>query len=105
MEAAFTLQTPPQGSARLSIEGMDSEGAAKTPIQITVNGTPIFRGPNPLPNDDQPLETGTWATYSWQFDAAVLRPGQNVIRISNLADGQFGLPPFFMLDYADVVAP
>ncbi|HEX5691742.1 MAG TPA: hypothetical protein VFX76_17125, partial [Roseiflexaceae bacterium] len=57
-------------------------------------------GPNPLPDDDNPLESGTWATSSWPFDAALLQPGQNEIRISNLGEGTFSLPPFFMLDYA-----
>ena len=102
MQASFTLGEQPSGTATLSIEGMDSEGASKTPISITINGSEIYNGPNPLPNDDQPLETGTWTTYTWRFDAALLRPGQNTISISNLAPGAFSLPPFFMLDYAQV---
>ncbi|HEX6289841.1 MAG TPA: hypothetical protein VFZ66_11650 [Herpetosiphonaceae bacterium] len=105
MQARFTLEAPPQGTAQLSVEGMDSEDRTKTPIEIAVNGTPIYRGPNPLPNDDQPLATGTWATQRWTFDAGLLRAGENTIRIRNLAPGQFGLPPFFMLDYADVSVP
>jgi len=32
----------------------------------------------------------------------LLRPGNNQISIANLAPGAFNLPPFFMLDYADV---
>lgn len=102
MQATFNLQAQPQGTAQLSVEGMDSEGAAKTPIRIRVNGTEIFNGPNPLPDDDLPLETGTWATYTWRFDAGLLRPGPNTISISNLAPGSFGRPPFFMLDYAEI---
>lgn len=102
MQATFSLQTQPRGTAQLSIEGMDSEGTAKTPIRIRVNGTEIFNGPNPLPDDDLPLETGTWDTYTWSFDAALLRPGENTISISNLAQGIVGRPPFFMLDYAEI---
>jgi len=102
MQAAFNLQTQPRGTAQLKIEGMDSEGAAKTPIRIRVNGTEIFNGPNPLPDDDLPLESGTWASYTWSFDAGLLRAGQNTISISNLAPGSFGRPPFFMLDYAEI---
>lgn len=105
MTAAVTLERQPQGSAVLRVEGMDSEGRAKTPIRITVNGQPIFQGPNPLPDDDLPLESGTWATASWTFDAALLQPGQNTIQIRNLADGAVGRPPFFMLDYAVLVVP
>ena len=81
---------------------MDSEGRTKTPIQILVNGAEIYNGPNPLPDDDQPLESGTWASQSWTFDAALLRPGQNEIAIRNLAEGAFSRPPFFMLDYAEI---
>ncbi len=102
MQVSFELSARPTGSATLTIEGMDSEDRIKTPISIQVNGVEIFNGPNPLPDDDHPLETGTWASYVWSFDAALLRPGQNQIRIANLAEGAFSLPPFFMLDYADL---
>jgi hypothetical protein len=102
MQAAFSLTAQPGGTAELSVEGMDSEGGTKTPIRISVNDTEIFNGPNPLPDDDLPLDSGTWATYTWRFDAALLRPGENVIAISNLAPGAFSRPPFFMLDYAQV---
>jgi hypothetical protein len=103
MRASFTLADTPAGTVTLSVEGMDSEGRAKTPIQILVNGTEIYNGPNPLPDDDQPLESGTWANHGWTFNAALLRPGQNEITVRNLAEGAFSLPPFFMLDYARVV--
>jgi len=102
MQAVIDIAGRPLGSATLSIEGMDSEGAAKTPIRITINDVEIYNGPNPLPDDDQPLESGTWATYTWRFDAANLRAGTNTITISNLAVGAFSRPPFFMLDYADI---
>lgn len=105
MQSVIVLDTPPRGTATLTIEGMDSEDRAKTPIRITVNGSQIFNGPNPLPNDDLPLATGTWASHNFRFDAAVLKPGRNVVRISNLASGTFGLPPFFMLDYAVLSLP
>jgi hypothetical protein len=81
---------------------MDSEGPAKTPIRVTVNDVPIFAGPNPLPDDDLPLESGTWDTATWTFDASLLRTGENRISISNQVPGAFSRPPFFMLDYAVV---
>ena len=102
MQVEFDLRSQPSGTATLTIEGMDSEDRLKTPISIQVNGVEIFHGPNPLPDDDHPLETGTWASYVWSFDAALLRPGHNQISIANLAEGAFSLPPFFMLDYADL---
>jgi serine/threonine-protein kinase len=102
MRTAFDVDGPLQGSARLTVEGMDSEGRAKTEISILINDVEIYTGPNPLPDDDIPLETGTWAAYTWDFDASLLQPGRNVIVISNLSPGAFSLPPFFMLDYAEV---
>ncbi len=103
MRTILTLPAAPVGTAFLQIEGMDSEGRAKTPISILVNGSEIYAGPSLLPDDDLPLETGTWATVRWAFDAALLSVGPNEIEIRNQAPGAFGRPPFFMLDYADIV--
>jgi serine/threonine-protein kinase len=100
MRARFHLSDTFVGTVTLTIEGMDSEGRTKTPIQIAVNSVEIYNGPNPLPDDDQPLETGTWASQSWMFDATLLHAGQNEISIGNLAEGAFSRPPFFMLDNA-----
>ncbi|MEO7912697.1 MAG: serine/threonine-protein kinase, partial [Roseiflexaceae bacterium] len=102
MRARFSIADTFAGTATLMIEGMDSEGRLKTPIQILVNDVEVYNGPNPLPDDDQPLETGTWASQSWSVDAALLHTGQNEISVSNLAEGEFSRPPFFMLDYAKV---
>lgn len=105
MQAAFVVDEQPSGMATLTIEGMDSEDRAKTPISIGVNGTVIYSGPNPLPNDDQPLDSGTWASYSWNFDAQLVQPGTNILTISTRTPGQFRQPPFFMLDYAVINLP
>jgi tRNA A-37 threonylcarbamoyl transferase component Bud32 len=102
MRATFVLDEAPGCAAALRVEGMDSEGQAKTPISVAVNGAEIYRGPNPLPDDDLPLETGTWAAHTFTFDGSLLRAGHNEVRIANLAEGAFSLPPFFMLDYAEV---
>ncbi len=102
MRASFAVAGQPAGEALLRIEGMDSEGPARTPISISVNGAEIYRGPNPLPDDDFAYETGTWASETWSFDAGLLRPGVNEIAVSNLDEGAFGGPPFFMLDYAEL---
>jgi hypothetical protein len=100
MRAEVQLAAAPRGVARLTVEGMDSEGAAKTAILVAVNGSEVYRGPNPLPDDDIPLESGTWASFTWEFDARLLGPGQNEISITNLSEGAFSRPPFFALDYA-----
>lgn len=102
MEAAFELSGQPWGEASLAVEGMDGENAPKMEISILVNGENIYTGPNRLPDDDHDLATGTWATYTWPFDAARLQPGVNTITIVALSPGSVGQPPFFMLDYADL---
>lgn len=103
MEARFDLAAPVGGTAHLIVEGMDDELGAKIEIEISVNGTPIFAGTNPLPNDDMPLDSGTWAAQDFPFDAALLAAGSNLIAIRARTPGTFGRPPFFMLDYADIV--
>lgn len=102
MQATFLVEAQPFGTAELSIEGMDSEGEDKTPIVIAVNDHEIYGGPNLLPDDDLPLESGTWDTHSWTFNAQLLQPGTNTITIANVAVGAFSRPPFFMLDYAEL---
>ncbi len=103
MRATFTLSGRPTGQSQLQVEGMDSEGEAKTLILVEVNGQQIFRGPNPLPNDENNLPSGTWGMARFPFAATLLQPGSNTITIQTLVNGQFGQPPFFMLDYADLV--
>ncbi len=102
MQASFDLPRGGQGEGQLAIEGMDDENPARTEIEISINGTQVFGGPNPLPDDDLPLESGTWATQVFAFDASLLVAGQNTITIRNRSPGAFGRPPFFMLDYADL---
>lgn len=103
MEARFDLAAAVGGTAHLVVEGMDDELGAKIEIEISVNGTPIFAGADPLPNDDMPLDSGTWATRDFPFDAALLVAGSNQVAIRARTPGTFGRPPFFMLDYADIV--
>jgi len=103
MQATFDLPAAVSGTAHLAIEGMDDEWDTKTEIEISVNDTSIYSGPNPLPNDDQPLDQGTWATHRFPFDAALLGAGSNTITIVARTPGTFGQPPFFMLDYAEIV--
>ena len=102
MQASFDLPAAPRDAVQLVIEGMDDEQSNKTTIDISVNGSSIYAGPNPLPDDDPPLETGTWTTHTFPVDAALLRAGSNSISIRNNSPGSFGRPPFFMLDYADL---
>ncbi len=71
-------------------------------IQQEAAGAATRRDLGTLAGLRQELESGTWTTYSWSFDGSLLQPGENQISISNQARGAFSLPPFFMLDYADI---
>jgi hypothetical protein len=105
MAASFELSGQSSGTATLTVEGMDSEDRAKTPMLIALNGVVLYQGASPFPNDDLPFETGNWSALRLQFDASILQPGVNTLTISNLASGQRGLPPFVAVDYAIVGRP
>lgn len=106
MEAEFDIEGEPIGTgeanqAILSIRGMDSENPPKTQIRIEVNGDTVYEGPNPLPDDNFNPNRGNWGEYRFSFDADLLQEGGNTLTITNLErEGGFGMPPFFMLDYA-----
>jgi hypothetical protein len=105
MQATFIRNATARGTATVTIVGMDSEDAAKTPLRITLNGTTLFQGPDPLPNDDMPLATGNWGTLTLRVDAALLHAGSNTLSLTNLARGAINRPPFIALDYAVVQFP
>ena len=101
MTAPFVLTAQPGGDGHLTLAGMDSEGSAKTPMRILINGQSIFNGANPLPNDYSP-NAGAWGSYTWTFPAAALRPGENTITIENLAPSATLGIPFIMIDSATI---
>jgi hypothetical protein len=105
MSATFSYSGRGNGTATLTIEGMDSEDAVKTPIRIALNGVMLFQNASPFPNDDRPLQSGRWSSITLPFDASILRQGANTLTIVNLAPGSKGLPPFVAVDYAVVRLP
>ncbi len=105
MSATFNLDHAPAGIANLSIVGLDSEDAPKTPIRIDLNGTLLYQGPNPLPNDlpSGVNGKGNWGSYTFQMGEGILQPGSNTLTITNLdPSDKINAPPFFMLDYATI---
>jgi serine/threonine-protein kinase len=105
MSTRFNIPGRPRGAATLTIRGLDSEDAAKTPILITVNDTQIYSGGNPLPDDfaSGPSGPGNWGTYSWRMDPGTLKGGANTLTISNLSSSAcMNCPAFFMLDYVTI---
>jgi serine/threonine-protein kinase len=107
MSATFQLPGAPTGGALLTIVGLDSENAPKTPISISINDRELFRGPAPFADDthSQDFENAPapWGERSWPIPAEALRSGPNTLTIRNLADtADVGTPPFFVLDQARV---
>ncbi|HET6262546.1 MAG TPA: serine/threonine-protein kinase, partial [Chloroflexia bacterium] len=105
MAASFVVESAPGGQALLSIVGLDSEDADKTPVSIMVNDVEIFVGGNPLPNDfiGSPTGPGNWGTAQLVIPAGLLQPGVNTLRITNLSpSARINAPPFFMLDNATI---
>jgi hypothetical protein len=110
MAASFELPAAPSGQAVLTITGLDSENAPKTPISITINDREIFRGPAPFADDSHDPDfrnaPAPWSDRSWPIPPDALRVGTNRLMIRNLADtADVGVPPFFMLDRASVAFP
>jgi hypothetical protein len=100
MSASFDVSGQP-GAGSLTIVGVDSEDPPKTPIQISVNGTTIYQGPDPLPNDTTagPNGPGNWGTYTWSIPQGTLRQGTNQVTITNLdPSDKINYPIFFMLN-------
>jgi hypothetical protein len=100
ISARFSLAAIPGAPVALTLDGMDSEGPAKTEIVVAVNGITIYNGANPLPDDDYNLDTGTWADHSFPLDPGLLRIGENTLSITNSSPGNFSEPPFIIIDYA-----
>lgn len=107
MTAKFTVANAPTGAGSLTVRGLDSEDDPKTAISILVNGTQIYTGGNPLPNDfsypNNQNGPGNWGVYTFTIPAGILQPGANTVTITNLnPSNKINSPPFFMLDYATV---
>jgi hypothetical protein len=92
------------GQATLRLVGLDSEEASKNPIRVVLNGTVIYEGPNPLPNDTccNGEGQGNWGVASFRFSSGLLER-DNDITITNLDPGSCTYcPNFVMVDYGEL---
>ncbi len=88
MKAAFTLEKIPSTPLILLIEGCDDDFGSHCKIEITLNGTVLFRGPNEFPK--------TLKDKSFAIPDSTLKTGSNDIAIRNLEpEGTIGMPPWF----------
>ena len=70
-----------------------------------LNGAVLYQGGAPLPNDNTsgPNGAGNWGSYTWQFDASLLREGGQTLSITNLdPSGRIDYPIFFMVDRVNI---
>ncbi len=81
MQAKFFVDQVPAGEGILEIEGQDSDKSwcAPVPIQIFINEKKIFEGPNGF------VKRG-WSSRSFPLPAGIMKEGENVIEIRNLAN-------------------
>jgi hypothetical protein len=97
---SFDLDASSSGPSRLTVTGLDDEWAGSTPIEVAVNGQPVFSGPSPFASWDG-IGDGSgaaWTTVTFEIPAGLLTPGRNEITIANLAPAaNFNAPPYILL--------
>jgi len=102
MTATFSIDGNP-GGGQLELTGIDSENGPKTPMEIDVNGTSIFRGGNPLPKDDWKTNVAPWSQADFPIPSGILHAGANTLTIKNLVPvNNFNSPPYIVIHQAVV---
>lgn len=95
--ATFNGQTSSRPWIVVSVKGMDDNAEPKTTMQVALNGTVIYTGPDPLANG-QSDEVG-WVVPN----RTALKQGPNTLTISNESPGSFGpQQPWFLIQSATV---
>jgi hypothetical protein len=93
-EAIFQAEEP-AGGIFVGIEMTALTGGLpeELPIEIWVNDVLVFRDESPFDNDD--TETIRW----WYREEGTIQPGENVMRIENMAEqGGVGDLPWLLID-------
>ena len=95
MNTAFRLPDTALSHAKeLVICGQNDDSEKKCPIEITLNGNKVYKGP-------APFKRFGWNLHSFKIEPGWLKEGRNTLSIKCLADSFVGHgPPFFMLNYA-----
>ena len=71
------LESAPEFSSCLAVEGQDDDKAGTSAMRVAVNGTAIFSGPVAFPER-------AWGRMGFNIPAGVLKAGENTIVISNI---------------------
>jgi hypothetical protein len=109
MTANFGLDAPVVAGGRASLElvGLDGENPVKNVIRIVLNGTTLYEGPNPLPDDVccGASGPGNWGSVAFEFPSELLTTS-NTLSITNLQPNDCtSCPKFVMIDQAVVTYP
>jgi hypothetical protein len=92
ISASFEIEPyPPESGYVLLICGRDGGDGDNCPIEITLNGQSIFKGPNPFERDSWSVREFPTPLPAWQR--------YNVLKISNLAETGKSGRPYFALNY------
>ncbi len=97
---AFTVGGQPElpdSYIGIVIIGMDDELPGKVPCRLSLNGVVIWEGPAPFGDE-------TWTEVGWRVgNLELLQPGNNRLTFEVLSEsGDFGLPPWLLLNQAAV---
>lgn len=78
MSTVLNLETAPAGAARLILTGQDDDKPGAVPMRVSVNGRPVFDGPNTFAERD-------WSVLEIAIPTGILNTGENEIRIATTA--------------------
>lgn len=106
MTAQFQLDRTSDavGRATLRIVGLEGSEPAKQRIAIVLNGTTVYEGRDPLPNDFEPGPSGpgNWGSATFEFSSGLLQR-TNQLSITNLTQTDCTLcSDFVVIDYVVV---
>jgi len=96
MRATLHLEGVAPGQPRLVLLAQDDDKAGAVGIRITVNGKPIFSGPNPF-------KQRGWSAGEFPIPAGLLKRGENEIRFATLDDSRARDQGWFMVAECKVI--
>ncbi len=100
---SIELSDIPTEDVILTLVGMDDDAPTKTPIELTINTTSVYKGDSWFENWGGTAGAGNWTTVQITIPKGMLGPGVNDITISNTAaTGDQGESPYIILGGATI---
>ncbi|MFW6074773.1 MAG: serine/threonine-protein kinase [Chloroflexota bacterium] len=93
----FNVNDGPSSYIGIRIIGMDDESEGRVPMRLSLNDNVVWEG-------ESPFEDEEWTEVIWRVGSlGWIEEGENTMTIEVLApDGEFGLPPWLLLNEAQV---